>query len=259
MRKKRLMITVGIVAVLFVAMYLSNDAVWRPKPPPNVQLEGRLATNVEAPVEPEVATNSEQAADIPPGPEPGTEVKLKVTDAAKLSPEEQKLADEAKGTLVKLATDKGDIYLDLYDKETPVTVGSFLELVSRGFYDGLNFHRVIANFMIQGGDPQGTGAGGPGFTIPDEADKGLKHKRGTLSMAKTAMPNTGGSQFFICHASQSHLDGVHTVFGETVQGLDVVDKIAVGDKITTASILKKSDVADDDVTKALSARKAGNR
>lgn len=258
MRKKRLLITTGIVALLFVVMYLSNDAAWRPKPPPDVQLEGRLAKNIETPAEPETATNAE-VADIPPAPVPGKEVKLKVTEAAKLTPEEQKLTEEAKGSLVKLATDKGDIYLDLYDDKTPVTVGSFLELVSRGFYNGLAFHRVIADFMIQGGDPQGTGAGGPGFTIPDEADKGLKHKRGSLSMAKTAMPNTGGSQFFICHSPQSHLDGVHTVFGETVKGLDVVDKIARGDKIVTATILKKSADADADVTKALAARVSGNR
>ncbi|MGQ4871105.1 MAG: peptidylprolyl isomerase, partial [Candidatus Thorarchaeota archaeon] len=145
---------------------------------------------------------------------------------------------------MKLETEKGDIYLELFDDKTPVTVGNFLDLVGTGFYDGLTFHRVISDFMIQGGDPQGDGSGGPGFTIPDEADKGLKHLRGSLSMAKTSAPNTGGSQFFICHTPQPHLDGVHTVFGKCIQGMEVVDRITKGDKILKATILKKSPRAD---------------
>ena len=173
-----------------------------------------------------------------------------------ISQEEKAIVDQAKGSVVKLETSKGDILLELFDDKTPVTVGSFLDLVGKGFYDGLSFHRVIANFMIQGGDPLGTGSGGPGFTIPDEADKGLKHVRGSLSMAKTARPNSGGSQCFICHSPQKHLDGVHTVFGQCVQGMEVVDAIEQGDIITSATIVKKSDKADADIEAATKARVA---
>jgi hypothetical protein len=108
-----------------------------------------------------------------------------------MSEEESIISEQAKGSVVKLATAKGDIVLELFDEQTPVTVGSFLDLVGKGYYDGLTFHRVIADFMIQGGCPKGNGTGGPGFTIPDEADRGLRHERGSLSMAKTAAPKIG--------------------------------------------------------------------
>jgi peptidyl-prolyl cis-trans isomerase B (cyclophilin B) len=225
----------------------------RPKPPPDVQYEGRMAQLQEEDVEtPETEGPTEDAlgdegAQTPTGDGSTIEV-------APASEQEKTLIGKAKGSLVKLETAKGDIYLDLYDDKTPITTGSFLELVGKGFYDGLVFHRVIPNFMIQGGDPQGDGSGGPGFTIPDEADKGLKHLRGSLSMAKTAAPNTGGSQFFVCHAPQAHLDGVHTVFGECIEGMDVVDKIKQGDKITKATILKQSDAAEDNIEQAKDAR-----
>lgn len=160
----------------------------------------------------------------------------------------------ATGSVVELQTARGCIYLELFDDKTPVTAGSFLDLVARGFYDGLTFHRVIAGFMIQGGDPNGDGTGGPGFTVPDEADKGLKHLRGSLSMAKTAAPNTGGSQFFICHVPCPHLDGVHTVFGRTIQGLAVVDRIQVGDAILRALVLKQSPLAAEAIRRARQAR-----
>jgi peptidyl-prolyl cis-trans isomerase B (cyclophilin B) len=140
---------------------------------------------------------------------------------------------------VKISTAKGDMIAELYDNETPGTVNNFLELVGKKFYDGLNFHRVLPNFVIQGGCPNGTGAGGPGYTIPCEvnADKQF-HDRGVLSMAHAGR-NTGGSQFFICHSrdNTSHLDRNHTCFGKVIEGLDIIDAIGVGDKIHSISVI----------------------
>lgn len=137
----------------------------------------------------------------------------------------------------KIDTKYGTITLELFDKEAPGTVANFEKLANDHFYDGLTFHRVIEDFMIQGGCPQGTGGGGPGYTIPCEV-KGNPHKhlRGSLSMAKTAAPNTGGSQFFICHSPQPHLDGVHTVFGKVTDGVDIVDKVRAGDKMEKVTV-----------------------
>lgn len=123
---------------------------------------------------------------------------------------------------VLLKTNMGDIKIRLYD-DMSITAGNFEKLVNDGFYDGVIFHRVIDGFMIQGGDPSGTGSGGPGYTIKDEF-KGHKNNRGTISMAN-AGPNTGGSQFFINLVDNNFLDGKHPVFGEVVEGMDVVDKI----------------------------------
>ncbi len=138
---------------------------------------------------------------------------------------------------VEMVTDKGTMVLELFDQEAPGTVKNYLDLIAKNFYDGLTFHRVIDNFMIQGGCPQGTGTGGPGYKIKCET-KGNPHKhmRGSLSMAH-AGPDTGGSQFFICHSPQPHLDGKHTVFGRVVEGLDVVDKIRQGDKMQVVRVL----------------------
>ena len=135
-----------------------------------------------------------------------------------------------------LTTSKGDIVLDLYAEHAPKTVNNFVVLSKDGFYDGLTFHRVIPNFMIQGGDPNGTGTGGPGYKFEDETkDNPLRHETGVISMAN-AGPNTNGSQFFITHAPQPHLDGRHTVFGKVTQGQDVVDAIQQGDTIESVSI-----------------------
>jgi peptidylprolyl isomerase len=133
-------------------------------------------------------------------------------------------------TRVKLETSKGDIVIELY-KEMPVTAGNFEKLVDQGFYDNVIFHRVIDGFMIQGGDPTGTGMGGPGYKIKDEfTDTDLdKNNRGTISMAN-AGPNTGGSQFFINLVDNNFLDGKHPVFGKVVEGMDVVDEIAKVEK-----------------------------
>ncbi|WP_299485392.1 peptidylprolyl isomerase [Acaryochloris sp. IP29b_bin.137] len=136
-------------------------------------------------------------------------------------------------TKATMETDKGTIHLDLFDQDAPNTVKNFVDLANKGFYDGLNFHRVIPNFMIQGGCPKGTGTGGPGYTIKCEINEN-KHLAGTLSMAHAGR-DTGGSQFFICHAPQPHLDGVHTTFGQT-QDMDVVNAIGQGDKILSVKI-----------------------
>ena len=140
---------------------------------------------------------------------------------------------------VKISTDKGDMIAELYDEATPVTVNNFLELIKKGFYNGLNFHRVIPGFVIQGGCPNGTGSGGPGYNIPCEVTSPNQfHDRGVLSMAHAGR-NTGGSQFFICHNRQNtqHLDGNHTCFGKVTEGLDIIDQIAQGDKINSMEII----------------------
>jgi peptidyl-prolyl cis-trans isomerase B (cyclophilin B) len=139
-------------------------------------------------------------------------------------------------------TDRGPVRVELYPEKAPLTVANFVNLAKRGFYDGLNFHRVIKDFMVQGGCPQGTGTGGPGYKFEDEANNGVRHERGVLSMAN-AGPNTNGSQFFITHVATPWLDGKHTVFGKVVDGLDVVDKVAQGDKIKSVKIEGDADAA----------------
>ena len=128
-------------------------------------------------------------------------------------------------TTVLLQTTMGDVKIELLDKTMPITAGNFLKLVGQGFYDGTIFHRVIPNFMIQGGDPQGTGMGGPGYTIKDELPADNRNARGTISMAN-AGPNTGGSQFFINVVDNSRLDRKHPVFGRVTGGMEVVDAIS---------------------------------
>jgi peptidyl-prolyl cis-trans isomerase B (cyclophilin B) len=140
----------------------------------------------------------------------------------------------------KIHTNKGVMTFELYDDATPITVANFKKLIGLHYYDGLRFHRVIPNFMVQGGCPDGTGAGGPGYEIKCETEAPKQfHDRGVLSMAHRGK-NTGGSQFFICHnrAGTSHLDGVHTCFGKIIDGLDVLDQIQAGD------IMEKVEVID---------------
>jgi len=140
-----------------------------------------------------------------------------------------------------IRTNKGDIRLELYPDETPLTVANFVNLAERGYYDGVTFHRVISNFMIQGGDPTGTGRGGPGYRFEDEFHPSLRHDGpGVLSMAN-AGPGTNGSQFFITHGPTPHLDGKHTVFGRVVAGQDVVDAVRQGDTMKAVEI--EGDVA----------------
>ena len=139
-------------------------------------------------------------------------------------------------------TDRGPIKVELKPEQAPLTVANFVNLARRGFYDGLDFHRVIGDFMIQGGCPQGTGTGGPGYKFEDEARNGLGHERGVLSMAN-AGPNTNGSQFFITHVATPWLDGKHTVFGKVVEGMDAVDSVRQGDKIKSVRVEGDADAA----------------
>jgi len=146
-------------------------------------------------------------------------------------------------------TTKGDIHVTLFPAEVPLTVANFVNLAQRGYYDGLMFHRVIADFMIQGGDPTGTGRGGPGYNFADEFSPSLRHDAaGTLSMAN-AGPGTNGSQFFITHGPTPHLDGKHSVFGKVSSGQEVVDAIAQNDAMTTV-------VIEGDPSPLLAARQA---
>lgn len=149
--------------------------------------------------------------------------------------------------------DGDTIKIELYPEVAPNTVNNFIKLVSDGFYDGICFHRVIEGFMIQGGDPQGCGTGGPGYTIKGEfsangfKNNNLKHTRGVVSMARTMMPNSAGSQFFIMHKDAPYLDGQYAAFGKVTEGMDAVDKIAATktdrfDKPVTSVVIKTATV-----------------
>ncbi len=138
-------------------------------------------------------------------------------------------------------TDRGNIEATIFASKVPMTAANYLNLAKRGYYNGIKFHRVIADFMIQGGDPTGTGSGGPGYRFADEIDRSLKHtKPGIFSMAN-AGPATNGSQFFITHGPTPHLDGKHAVFGEVTKGQDVVNAVKQGDKIKSIEILDSTD------------------
>jgi peptidyl-prolyl cis-trans isomerase B (cyclophilin B) len=140
----------------------------------------------------------------------------------------------------EMHTSKGVMKIEFFEKDAPKTVENFVDLSKRGFYDGLTFHRVIPNFVVQGGCPKGTGVGGPGYTIKCElTGENQYHDKGVLSMAHAGR-NTGGSQFFICHNRENtkHLDRNHTVFGKVVEGLDVIDQIRQGDKIEKVLIIE---------------------
>lgn len=155
-----------------------------------------------------------------------TQTKDTVVKVDTVKKEEKKVSDnKSAGDVVNMKTSMGDIKIKLYTDKAPITAGNFKELVEKGFYNGIIFHRVIDGFMIQGGDPTGTGTGGSGKVIKDEFAPGLKHdKKGMLSMAN-AGPNTGTSQFFITLAPTPWLDGKHAIFGEVIEGMDVVEKI----------------------------------
>lgn len=152
---------------------------------------------------------------------------------------------DRKMTYAIIETEKGTMKVELYD-ETPIATANFVKLAKKGFYDGLTFHRVIPGFVIQGGCPDGTGAGGPGYTIQCETSAPRQyHDRGVMSMAH-AGPNTGGSQFFICHNRENtqHLDGRHTCFGRVVEGVDVIDDIRYGDRMLKVTIVKEEAPAE---------------
>ncbi len=187
-------------------------------------------------------TPSRQQARTTPPPKPPEPV-VPSPEEPEAAAEKDEAPAEPQHSVVRIVTSKGDIVLELFDKEAPITAGNFLLLVEDGFYDGVVFHRVDRGFVIQGGDPEGTGAGGPGFTIPDELSPELKHDRGMLSMAKSAAPDTGGSQFFICIGGAPvlrHLDMLHSVFGEVVEGMGVVDEIKPGDPMLKVRVEEES-------------------
>jgi cyclophilin family peptidyl-prolyl cis-trans isomerase len=164
---------------------------------------------------------------------------------------ETRAAEEKAANLpkVKISTSQGDIVVALFENEAPIATANFINLVEKKFYDGTKFHRVIAGFMAQGGDPNGDGTGGPGYTIPDECYQSnhRSHFRGSLSMANTGQRDTGGSQFFLTFLPTANLDGKHTVFGRVIEGMDVLAKLvrcqpgdsAVADRITKATVLSK--------------------
>lgn len=135
--------------------------------------------------------------------------------------------------------DKGKVIIELFEDKAPKTVANFEKLITEGYYNGLSFHRVIKGFMAQGGCPNGTGTGGPGYSIPCETkDNPNTHERGALSMAHRG-PNTGGSQFFIVYEPQPHLNGVHTVFGRVIEGMEYVDQISQGDVMNKVTIVEE--------------------
>lgn len=142
----------------------------------------------------------------------------------------------------EMITDKGTMVIEFYDKDAPIAADNFIKLSKEGFYNGLTFHRVIPNFVVQGGDPDGTGGGGPGYSIKCELDGDNQyHDRGVLSMAHRGR-DTGGSQFFICHSrdNTAHLDNHHTCFGRVIEGLDIIDQIKEGDVIKEVKVLEET-------------------
>ena len=144
--------------------------------------------------------------------------------------------DIPEGNHIKIETVHGEILIELYPDTAPNTVANFKALAGKGFYNGLKFHRVIADFMAQGGDPEGTGRGGPGYKVKAEFNA-RKHVRGTVAMARSASPDSAGSQFYICFDPQPHLDGQYTIFGQVVEGMDIVDQIKQGDVMSKVTVL----------------------
>jgi peptidylprolyl isomerase/peptidyl-prolyl cis-trans isomerase B (cyclophilin B) len=148
------------------------------------------------------------------------------------------MADAQQHPKVKITVAAGGaILMELYPEDAPKTVESFLTLARKGFYDGLKFHRVVPGFVVQGGDPKGDGSGGPGYTLKAEFNK-RKHLEGTVAMARAQHPDSAGSQFYICLGPQPFLDGKYTVFGQVVEGMDVVRKIKVGDVMKKVEVVK---------------------
>ena len=146
-------------------------------------------------------------------------------------------AGETKSPKAVIEMDAGKVVIEFYEKDAPATVANFVKLAKKGFYDGLSLHRVVPGFVVQGGGPKGDGTGGPGYTIKDEFNS-RKHLTGTVAMARTPAPNSAGSQFYICLAPQPALDGKYAVFGQVVEGMDVVMKIKRGDIMKKVTIME---------------------
>ena len=154
----------------------------------------------------------------------------------------------ADNPIAEIETTLGSIKIELFPKEAPDTVANFIKLAEKGYYDGVIFHRVIPGFMIQGGDPSGNGTGGPGYTIDAEFTTKKKHTAGVLSMARTSNPNSAGSQFFIMVAPSTHLDGQYSIFGEVVEGMDVVNKIVNTPRDRSDKPLERVDMTEVKIT-----------
>ncbi len=182
----------------------------------------------------------------PPREEPAEQPADETAAEAPEEVAEDTAEDAASRTVVRIKTDKGDMVAELFDETMPITAGNFILLAESGFYDGLTFHRVEPRFVIQGGCPEGTGFGGPGFTIPRELNDEVPHDRGVLSMARSDHPDSAGSQFFVCLSREEcrHLDGAYAAFGRVIEGIEVADRIAVGDRISTITIESESEHAD---------------
>jgi peptidylprolyl isomerase len=228
LRKNWLTVLLGLVIVaamvlgLIAQMFSNNQAAVAPTPTLIV-----YPTDTPAPTEETLLTTPTSSPDTgTPSPTPPA----RKTYAA-MPP---MTIDTTKQYTATIVTDKGDITLQLFPDVAPQTVNSFVTLARDGFYDGLTFHRV-EDWVIQGGDPSGNGTGGPGYTLPDEFSS-RKHITGTLAMARTAAPNSAGSQFYITKTAAPWLDNQYTIFGQTIAGMDVVDKIAVGDVIRKITI-----------------------
>ena len=185
-----------------------------------------LAAGLGGTPDPVAAQAPKPAEPAPPAATPGTK-----------PAEPKKGSKPVKQTAVITMEKGGEIVIDFYPADAPKTVENFVKLAKKGFYDGVVFHRREENFVIQGGDPKGNGTGGPGYTIPAEFNK-QKHVRGAVAMARTQDPNSAGSQFYICLAPANFLDGQYTVFGIVTKGMDVVDKVKVGDKMKTVKIVE---------------------
>ena len=205
-------------------------------------------------------TGCPKAAAPPPPPVPATPSLAPPPAPTSPTKENKPVSDEK--TVLVIKTVKGSITVELFDKQAPITAGSFLLLAESGFYNGLTFHRVVPDFVIQGGDPNGDGSGGPGFTIPDETGKGFTHYQGILSMAKTAAPHTAGSQFFIVTGSArtvQHLNSGFSPFGKVLEGMEVVNQIKQGDKIEEIEVQSTSPDAEAAREAAKAARKPGRK
>lgn len=162
------------------------------------------------------------------------------TQVAPQKPEPPKIDPEKVVAVIEMAKG-GKIIFEFYPKEAPKAVDNFITLTNKGFYNGLKFHRVIEGFMAQGGDPIGDGTGGPGYTIKDEFNS-HNHIKGTVAMARPPLPDSAGSQFYICFEPQPHLDGKYTVFGQVIEGMDIVDTIEKGDVMKKVSIVDRASI-----------------
>jgi len=211
-----LTVTVLVLAILFTTSCGGSDIET------TTYSSSEPAQNIDSAPVPETP---DVAVPTVPLPEPGKEVMIEFKDTGSMPP---MLADTSKKYYAYMETEKGTLVLELFAKDVPMAVSNFVFLASKGFYDGTTFHRVIPGFMAQGGDPTGTGTGGPGYTFAYEITE-HKHLAGTLSMAHSALPDSNGSQFFICYEAQPFLDGGYSVFGQLVEGMDVLEKLTPRD------------------------------